>query len=86
MVYIKIIETSYVAHSSNGEVKMSVKISLGAKKKSFKSIREAAEVVASQTGEKVERVYMRLYMRLRAGKTVASAVKAPARKYTLKAI
>lgn len=60
---------------------MSVKISLGTKKKSFKSIMEAAQLVASQTGEPVQRVYIRLWKRLNAGKKVASAIKTPARPY-----
>lgn len=56
-------------------------ISLGTKKKSYNSIMEAAKVVASKTGEPLDRVYIRFYMRMRAGKKVASAFKAPARQY-----
>lgn len=60
---------------------MSVKLSLGTKKKSYTSIREAAKVVAANTGEPVERIYMRMYMRMRAGmKPVTAMHKAP-RKY-----
>lgn len=60
-----------------------VTLSLGTKKKSYPSIKAAALVVASQTNEPVERVYMRMYMRLRAGKKPVTAVKQKARKYTM---
>ena len=63
---------------------MSRKISLGTKKKTFNSIMEAAKVVAAQTGEPIERSYMRLYMRMRVGKKPVTAMKAPARKYVRK--
>lgn len=59
-------------NNSNGEIKM-VTISMGTKKKQFKSIKEAAEV----TGIK----YMTLYMRLRAGDKPATAAKKPVRAY-----
>lgn len=65
---------------------MSVKISLGKKKKTFNSIMEAARLISAQTGEPVERTYMRCYMRLRAGNKVASALKAPPRKYVRKQV
>lgn len=48
-------------------------VSLGNKKKSFKSIRLAAEAAGIE--------YMVLYMRLRAGMPLAKAVKLPVRKY-----
>jgi len=60
---------------------MSKKITLGTKKKSFNSIMEAARTISAQTGEDVKKVYMRSYMRMRAGKKVASALKSPPRKY-----
>ena len=60
---------------------MSKAISLGTKKKSFKSIMEAAKVVASQTGENLDRVYIRLYMRMRSGKKPVTAMKQAPRKY-----
>lgn len=63
---------------------MSKKITLGTKKKSFNSIMEAAKLVAAQTGEPLERVYMRCYMRLRSGKKVATALKQPPRQYVRK--
>jgi hypothetical protein len=53
---------------------MSKSISLGNKKKSFKSIKLAAD----QSGIK----YVTLYMRIRAGMTLAQAMKQPVRKYT----
>lgn len=51
-------------------------VSLGTKKKAFKSIRLAADQ------SKIP--YMTLYMRLRAGMTLAQAVKQPVRKYQKK--
>jgi len=60
---------------------MSVKISLGMKKKSFNSIMEAAKMVASQTGEPVNRAYIRMWKRLNSGKKPATAMKQPARQY-----
>lgn len=65
---------------------MSVKISLGKKKKSFNSIMEAARLISNQTGEDVNKVYMRCYMRMRAGKPVASALKSPPRPYVRRQI
>jgi hypothetical protein len=53
-----------------------ITISLGAKKKQFKSIRLAAEAANMP--------YMTLYMRLRAGMPLAKAIKQPVRKYTKK--
>ena len=50
-----------------------VTINLGNKKKQFKSIRLAAEA----SGIK----YITLYMRLRAGNSVAKAMNKPVRKY-----
>jgi len=55
---------------------MSKSISLGKKKKSFKSIRMAAE--------KAGIPYMTLYMRIRMGKTLAQAMREPVRKYERK--
>lgn len=52
---------------------MSNTVSLGSKKKSFKSIRLAAEAANMD--------YMVLYMRLRAGKPLSLAMKLPVRKY-----
>lgn len=54
------------------EFKM-VTVSLGTKKRSFKSIKLAAEAAGVK--------YMTLYMRLRAGDKPATAVKKPVRKY-----
>lgn len=62
---------------------MSVQISTGNKKKSYRSIREAAAVVANSTGEPFDRVYMRLYMRMRSGMKPVTAMRKKARKYTL---
>jgi hypothetical protein len=56
---------------------MSIKISLGNKKKSFKSIKIAADIAGIS--------YMTLYMRLRAGVPLAQAVKTPVRSYRRKA-
>lgn len=53
---------------------MSVKISLGNKKRTFKSIKLAADT----SGIK----YITLYMRIRAGMTLAQAMKQPVRKYS----
>lgn len=53
---------------------MSKSISLGNKKKVFKSIKMAAEASGIP--------YMTLYMRIRMGKTLAQAVREPVRKYT----
>jgi hypothetical protein len=55
-----------------------VTLSLGTKKRTFKSIREAA----SFTGVP----YMTLYMRLRMGLKPATAVKKPVRKYVKKVV
>ena len=65
---------------------MSVKISLGKKKKSFNSIMEAAKLIAAQTGEPVSRVYIRIYMRMRAGKPVGSALQRKPRQYVRKMV
>lgn len=51
-------------------------VTLGTKKKSFKSIRLAAEAAGMD--------YMVLYMRLRAGKPLRLAMKLPVRKYNKK--
>ena len=53
-----------------------VTVSLGTKKKSFKSIREAAAYSGVP--------YMTLYMRLRMGSKPVQAVKKPVRKYERK--
>jgi hypothetical protein len=55
------------------EWKMAIKISLGNKKRTFKSIKLAAD----KSGIK----YITLYMRIRAGMTLAQAMKQPVRKY-----
>jgi hypothetical protein len=55
---------------------MSNTISLGTKKKAFKSIRLAAEAANMP--------YMTFYMRLRAGMKPGEAVKKPVRPYTRK--
>lgn len=65
---------------------MSVKISLGKKKKTFNSIMEAAEVVATKTGEPVQRVYIRFWKRLNSGKKPATAMKQAPRKYVRKVV
>lgn len=65
---------------------MSVKISLGKKKKSFNSIMEAARLISAQTGEDVKKVYMRIYMRMRAKKPVKQALYKAPRQYVRKAI
>jgi hypothetical protein len=56
---------------------MSIKISLGNKKKSFKSIKIAADVAGIS--------YMTLYMRLRIGMPLSQAVKTPVRSYRRRA-
>ena len=53
-------------------------IKLGNKKKSYKSIKAAAAAFGVS--------YMVAYMRLRAGKPIAQALKAPVRPYHRKAI
>lgn len=64
-----------------------VKVSTGTKKKTYSSIREAALVVAAQTGEPVARVYMRLYMRYRKlGWKGVTAVSKKARRYNKRAM
>lgn len=50
----------------------------------FNSIRKMAETLAAKTGEPVNRVYMRLYMRMRAGKNASVAFHKPKRKYVMK--
>lgn len=54
-----------------------VTISLGNKKKQFRSIKEAAEAAGIS--------YMTMYMRLRFGKKPATAMKQPVRPYNKKA-
>lgn len=63
-----------------------VTLSLGTKKKSYPSIMAAAEATAATTGEPVKKIYMRMYMRLRAGKKAVTAVKQHARKYVKKSV
>jgi len=53
-----------------------VTLSLGTKKKVYKSIREASNATGIS--------YMTLYMRLRAGVPVGKAMKKPVRKYEKK--
>lgn len=53
---------------------MSNTVSLGTKKKAYKSIRLAAEAAGVP--------YITLYMRLRMGMSVNKAMKTPVRKYT----
>jgi len=55
---------------------MSVKVSFGAKKKAFKSIRLMAKAAGMP--------YMTFYMRLRAGVKPVTAAKKPVRVYTRK--
>jgi len=52
---------------------MSVKVSMGTKKRVFKSVRLAAEAAGVP--------YMTFYMRLRAGVKPVTAAKKPVRKY-----
>lgn len=54
-----------------------ITISLGNKKKSFRSIKEAAAYAGIN--------YMTMYMRIRMGKPVVQAVKQPVRKYVKRA-
>lgn len=56
-----------------------VTISKGAVK--FKSIRAMARSIAAKTNEPENKVYMRLYMRLRMGTNVSQAYHKPARPY-----
>ncbi len=51
-------------------------VSLGTKKKSYKSIKMAAEAAGVP--------YMTFYLRLRMGNTVAQSMNKPVRKYTKK--
>lgn len=60
---------------------MSVKISMGTKKKSYPSIVAAALAQCNKTGENFKTVYMRAYMRMRAGVKPVTAMSKPARKY-----
>jgi hypothetical protein len=55
-----------------------VTLSLGTKKRTFKSIREAADFYGLP--------YMTIYMRLRMGLKLATAVKKPVRKYVKKVV
>jgi hypothetical protein len=55
-----------------------VTLSLGTKKRTFKSIREASEFTGVP--------YMTLYMRLRMGLKPATAVRKPVRKYVKKVV
>lgn len=55
---------------------MSNIVSLGTKKKAFKSVRLAADAAGMP--------YMTLYMRLRAGMPLAKAIKQPVRSYSRK--
>lgn len=63
---------------------MSIKFTTGTKKKVFNSLKEAARKVAEKTGEPENRVYMRMYMRRRAGKPAATVMYKPARQYTIR--
>lgn len=58
-----------------------VQVQMGAIK--FNSIRAMAVKLAAKTGEPVSRCYMRLYMRMRAGKKAGTAFQKKARKYTI---
>lgn len=60
---------------------MSVQVQKGAVK--YHSIRDMAVSLAAKTGEPVDRVYIRLYMRMRAGKNASKAFHTPKRKYRL---
>lgn len=53
-----------------------VTVKIGNKKKTFKSIKEAADASGI--------LYITLYMRLRAGDKPATAIKKPVRKYNKK--
>ena len=58
---------------------MSIVVKKGAVK--FNSIRDMARSIAAKTGEPVDRVYIRLWKRLEAGKPASSAYAAKTRKY-----
>lgn len=58
-----------------------VNVQMGAIK--FNSIRDMAKSVAAKTGEPENRVYMRLYMRMRAGAKPGTAFQKKARKYSM---
>lgn len=60
---------------------MSIKFTTGSKKKVFKSLKEAARKVAEKTGEPENRVYIRMYMRLRSGKSAVVAMNKAPRQY-----
>ena len=62
---------------------MSVQVKKGAVK--FNSIKAMAVALAAKTGEPVERVYIRLYQRMRAGMNASKAFHVPARKYSVQA-
>lgn len=52
----------------------------------FNSIRDMAKVLSAKTGEPEARVYIRLYMRMRANKSASQAFHAKPRKYVRKTI
>lgn len=58
-----------------------VQVQMGAVK--FTSIRAMAQTLSAKTGEPEQRVYMRLYMRMRAGKKAGTAFQKPKRKYAM---
>lgn len=58
---------------------MSNPVNKGAVK--FKSIRAMARSLAAKTGENEDKVYIRLYMRLRMGQNASQAFHKPAREY-----
>lgn len=58
---------------------MSIVIAKGAVK--FKSLRAMARSLSTKTGEPEDRVYIRMYMRLRKGKPASKAYHEKPRKY-----
>ena len=68
--------------TSNGASEMSVQVQKGAVK--FESIKAMAVSLAAKTGEPMERVYIRLYMRMRSGKNASKAFHQVKRKYNRK--
>lgn len=71
----------YLTMTTKWRTKM-VTVQKGAVK--FKSIRAAAESLSVKTGEPVNRVYMRTYMRLRFGQSASKAFHTKPRKYQKK--
>lgn len=59
-----------------------VQVQKGAVK--FESIKAMAVSLAAKTGEDVNKVYIRLYMRMRSGKNASQSFHKPTRKYLKK--